>query len=73
MWRTGKRGEEVKVRQRWEKAAGLLASGRGYRKKARCFLGAGWAPKLIIALSPLKGYTFLDVSHYPTFSALWGK
>ena len=73
MWGTGKKGEEVKVRQKSEKAAGLLASGRGYRKKARC-LGAGWAPNLIIALSPLKGYTFLDVSHYyPTFSALWGK
>ena len=69
----GKQGEEVKVRQRLEKAAGLLASGRGYRKKARC-VGAGWAPKPIIALSSLKGYTFLDVSHYyPTFSALWGK
>ncbi len=61
------------MRQRLEKAAGLLASGRGYRKKARC-LGAGWAPNLIIALSPLKGYTFLGVSHYyPTFFALWGK
>jgi hypothetical protein len=61
------------VRQRLEKAAGLLASGRGYRKKARC-LGAGCAPNLIIALSPLKGYTFLDVSYYyPTFSALRDK